>query len=91
MHTAIGLIALALGYKVFVEAGKEKEGLKILGQVIGVFVMVLAFAATLCGAMKCISGDGCPLTGKHLCSMGDREESAEGSKMCPVAHKPASE
>lgn len=45
----ISLIALALGYKVYVDAGKEKEGAKILGQAIGVFVMIAAVLVTLMG------------------------------------------
>lgn len=75
MKIAIALIALALGYKVFTEAAKEKEGLKLLGQVIGVFVMILSLLLTLCGIvmmMNCPYKDisdmkgKCPLTGQMM-------------------------
>ena len=38
MSIALSLIALVLGYKVFLDASKEKEGLKLLGQSIGIFL-----------------------------------------------------
>ena len=75
MKIAIALIALTLGYKVFTEASKEKDGLKLLGQTIGVFVMVLSLLLTLCGIsmmMNCYHNDfsglkgKCPLTGQMM-------------------------
>ncbi len=50
MFASLSLIALVLGYKVFVDASKEKEGLKILGQGIGVLVMVGSVALLLLGS-----------------------------------------
>ena len=47
MRTALFLIVLGFGYKIFVEASeKQKKSLKQLGQVVGVILM----AASLCGA-----------------------------------------
>ena len=75
MKIAIALIALALGYKVFSEASKEKEGLKLLGQTVGIFVMILSLLLTLCGVsmmMNCYQKDfsgfkgKCPLTGQMM-------------------------
>ena len=85
MHTAIALVALALGYKVFADAHKEKDGLKLLGQVIGIVVMLAAVLCMLCGAAKCVyksqcsmmSKNGCPLAAaKTACPMGDMSNSA---------------
>ena len=58
MMSALGLIALALGYKAFIDACKEKEGVKLLGQVIGIVVMIAAVLTMFCGAMKCMSKYG---------------------------------
>ena len=86
MHSAIALIALALGYKVFADAHKEKEGLKLLGQIIGIVVMLAAVLCILCGAAKCMyksqcslmSKTGCPLiAAKTACPMGDMSGSAK--------------
>jgi len=75
MHIALALIALTLGYKVFADASKEKEGLKLLGQIIGIFVMILALLGTLCGMMNTCHGSyknfhptktKCPLTGQMM-------------------------
>jgi len=79
MFTTVSLIALALGYKVFVDAGREKEGLKILGQVIGLFVMVAAVLSFVCGAAKCMSQAGCPLMSKYSCPMAGRADSSVDS------------
>lgn len=78
----ISLIALALGYKVYVDAGKEKEGVKILGQAIGVFVMIAAVLVTLMGF--------CPKyrDGKHgwgHCGKGRASvDCPMKKKMCPM-------
>ena len=73
MSIATGLIALGIGYLVYIAASKEKEGLKILGQVIGIFVMALSVLAILCAGMHCLSKGSCPLMGKHQCSMMKNE------------------
>ena len=71
MILGLSLIALALGYQVFLAASKEKEGLKSLGRVVGAFVMIAAFLGIVCGAMKCsymgkcfMMSKGCPLSAK---------------------------
>ena len=82
MGIAICLIALALGYKVFTDACKEKEGLKILGQIIGIFVMIASVLCAACphtwnyghssscyGRSDCygMRGSDCPMMKKSTC------------------------
>ena len=78
MSVAVCLIALALGYKVFADASKEKEGIRLLGQIIGIVVMVLALISTACATMKCAYKAGCPMMSKFRCSM---------SSSCPMSAK----
>ena len=85
MQASVALVALALGYKVFADAHKEKEGLKLLGQVIGLVVMLGAVLFLLCGAAKCMynsqcpmmSKSACPFTAKSACPMGVASDSAK--------------
>ena len=66
MRSAVALIALVLGYKSYVDACREKEGIKLLGQVIGIFVMIAAVLSLVCGAVKCFSrGADCPFSKKN--------------------------
>ncbi|MCG3176712.1 MAG: hypothetical protein MOGMAGMI_01672 [Candidatus Omnitrophica bacterium] len=58
MAGAIALIALGVGYLVFVTASKEKEGVKLLGQVIGIFVMIASLLCLICSSMKCVGKSG---------------------------------
>ena len=58
MIIALSLIALVFGYRVFLAATAEKEGIKILGQVIGVFVMI--------ASILLIFFSFCPSYGKFL-------------------------
>ena len=47
MHIGLSLIALAFGYKIFIEAMKEKKGSRrTLGRAIGIYVMLLGFIAS---------------------------------------------
>ena len=69
MSVALALIALAVGYKVFVDASKEKKDVKFLGQAIGIFIMVAALLSTVYGAMKCAYKSGCPMMSKFSCPM----------------------
>ena len=71
MHAAVALVALALGYKVFADAHREKDGLKLLGQIVGVAVMVAAVLCLLCGVAKCISRLDCPKTKCMMMSKGE--------------------
>ena len=76
MSCATGLIALGVGYLVFLHASKEKEGLKLLGQVIGIVIMIASLLSSMCAATKCMSQKGschfsskapmCPLSGKSM-------------------------
>ena len=67
MMLAPSLVALGVGYLVYITASKEKEGVKLLGQVIGIFVMIASVLAVACSAMHCRHKE-------HQCSMGDKKE-----------------
>ena len=86
MHAAVALVALALGYKVFADAHKEKEGLRLLGQIVGLVVMLAAVASMFCGMASCLSGgsqchmmakSGCPHAAKTVCPMGGASAEAD--------------
>ncbi len=72
MSTALCLIALCLGYIVYVNAVREKEGLRILGQVIGIVVMLAAVGGFLCSTMHRMKRDydgGCMMGQKMNCPL----------------------
>ena len=48
MSIALCLVALSAGYLVFVAAVKEEDGLRFLGQTIGVAVMLIAILTSAC-------------------------------------------
>ena len=81
MSCAVALIALSVGYLVYLHACKEKEGIKLLGQVIGIFVMIMAVAAFTCATAKCMKRYGC-LKGKNDCPTMSSK-----APMCPVGGK----
>lgn len=71
MSISFCLMALGLGYVVLVVASKEKEGLKILGQTVGVVILLVSLLTTICcltGSWIAKTGDGygakagCPVT-----------------------------
>ena len=71
MSCGVGLIALGVGYLVFSNAMKEKEGLKLLGQVIGILIMIGAIVSSLCIAKCKMMGGACPMSGKAMmCPVG---------------------
>ena len=72
MSCALGLIALGVGYLVFLNANKEKEGLKLLGQVLGILIMIAAVLSSLCAA-KYMKGGSCPFSSR--------------APMCPLSGK----
>lgn len=73
MGCATGLIALGIGYMVFLNASKEKGSLRQAGRIIGAVIIVVSILTGIC-AMKCkSSGGSCPLMGKKM--------------MCPVSDK----
>lgn len=84
MHIGLTLVALALGYKVLVDASKEKEGLKILGQAIGIFVILASIAGFACGVSRCIGKSG----GKY--GMNKDSCSMMGKADCPMAGEASS-
>ena len=73
MSCAVALVALSLGYLVYLHASKEKEGVKLLGQVIGIFVMIASVLCLMGSASKCMRKNGCPFSGK--------------APMCPLSAK----
>lgn len=70
MSVALCLMALSLGYLAFYQASHAKEGLKILGQTIGVIVMIISALTAACCLTQavCAKGSGssiisgCPIT-----------------------------
>jgi hypothetical protein len=85
MSAAVGLIALALGYFAYVRALKEKKGLRILGQVIGVVVMLGAVLSLVCAAMRCPKmHGGCPFKSKGMCSMRLHADSDDTSSQVGI-------
>ncbi len=81
MSCAMGLIALGVGYLVFLSASREKEGLKLLGQVIGITVMIAAVLSIVCASAKCMK-KGDYSMGKGSCPMVSK-----AAPMCPLSAK----
>jgi len=74
---ALGLIALGVGYLVFLNASKEKGNLRMAGRIIGAVIIVVSVLGAIC-AVKCKMGGGtCPM-------MGDK-------MMCPISAKTLAE
>ena len=80
MHCAVALLALGVGYLVLLQANKEKEGLKLLGQVIAIVIMLGALMSSICAAKHKMMGDCkgggkapmCPLSGKMMDSQAQQ-------------------
>ena len=85
MGCALALVALGVGYLVLLQANKEKEGLKLLGQAIAILIIIGAVLSSLCSAMKCAKGGGCPMHEKKMCAVSEK------GAMCPVTGKPMAE
>ena len=62
MGCAIGLIALGVGYMVFLSASKEQGSLRQVGRIIGAVIIVASIITGIC-TMLCKKG-GCPMSGK---------------------------
>lgn len=72
MSGVMCLIALSLGYLVYLTAVKEKDGLRILGQVIGIVVMLASIGGFLCSTMHRMKGGmggDCSMGSKMSCPM----------------------
>lgn len=81
MQSALLLIALGFGYKIFAEASaNNKKRVKQLGQLVGSVIMIISFLGTLCAVSYAIQYRkmNCPI-GKGW--MG-------GGKMCPITGMP---
>lgn len=75
MMATTALIALCLGYLTYVTASKEKEGVKLIGQAIGIAVMILAVLAMACGACRAYKS-------KAYCPTGSGSYAVQ--KYCPT-------
>ena len=81
MQSALLLIALGFGYKIFAEASSNgKKRVKQLGQLVGSVIMIVSFLGTLCAVSNAVQyGKAyCP-TGKNWLGSG---------KMCPFTGAP---
>ena len=75
MHITVDLIALAVGYKIYADACKEKEGLRLLGRAIGIVVMIAGLLCAAYGVSKCAMKQRCS-TMKQDCPMMSKANSA---------------
>ena len=71
MFIALNLIALALGYFVFLEATKQKNSAKTFGRMVGVFIITAALGIVFLtfaqwSAANCLKKGGCPM-GMKVC------------------------
>ncbi len=92
MNTALLLIALGFGFKIFAEAGKFGEkSVKRLGRFVGIFMMLVAFAgAGFTLWSKCYRGSlACPMPFHNAADAGYYSGPAgSGMKaMCPFKGK----
>lgn len=83
MQTALLLIALGFGFKIFAEASANaKKSVKQLGRLVGIVIMLVSFLGVTCNVFSVIrygkSGFYCPFSGKSIW----------GGKMCPITGKP---
>ena len=70
MWIALNLIAMAFGYKVLAAASKEKGGLKMVGQLVAMFILILAFASSSYAVLRYAKyrNPNCPMMVK-LCHL----------------------
>ena len=82
MSTALLLIALGFGFKIYVEASRTtKANTKRLGRIVAIFIMVLAATGALCHTAKsirCGLSAGCAKSGYFM---------GIGGKKCPLNKK----
>ena len=77
MGVTMNLAALCLGYLVFIQGSREKEGTRSLGRIIGIVVMLVAAACFAGSIMRCSLKGGCPMTKKMMCSMKGAAKAAK--------------
>ena len=64
MSCSLNLIVLGIGYIVLLKANRETKGLRLLGLLVGVLMMVGAVGSAICAA-KCAGGAPmCPVSYK---------------------------
>ena len=69
MFIALNLIALAMGYFVFIEATKQIGSAKTFGRAVGIFVITAALGTVLLAfaqwsGANCLKKGGCPMSMK---------------------------
>ncbi len=62
MRGALGLIAMGVGYLVFLKATKEQGSLRLTGRILGSVIIIVSILSVLCAA-TCKMGS-CPMSGK---------------------------
>lgn len=67
MGIAFSLIALGVGYKVYLDSSKEQGRLRTYGRAIGLFIIVASLAGVLCGTYFKLCG--APYYFKHFCPL----------------------
>ena len=76
MQTALLLIALGFGFKIFAEASTNaKKSVKQLGRLVGAFIMLVSFLGTICMV-------ACAIQYGKMYPMG--RGWMGGGKMCPI-------
>lgn len=78
------LLTSAAGYWVLTASGREKGRIKMLGQVLGLLIVVLSVAGTACKLYCTFTGTSCPMLGGKswgkACPMGSKVDA------CPAGH-----
>ena len=85
MGCAVNLIALGVGYMVFLSATKEKGGIRDFGRIVGIVIIIASIASGICGAMRCkylknacgMKSGMCPVMAKQKCPIGGMSGSAK--------------
>ena len=76
MKTGLLLISLGLGYKILIDALKEKGSLKVLGIVVAAVMMLVSAVGTGCIISYCTPSIGkkvwCPLSGAAASGVSDK-------------------
>lgn len=68
MGIALSLIALGVGYKVYLDASRQEGALKRWGKAIGIFIMIASLFGVMCGTYFKLCGRPflfkpfCPIT-----------------------------
>ncbi|OGW83274.1 MAG: hypothetical protein A3C47_02750 [Omnitrophica bacterium RIFCSPHIGHO2_02_FULL_51_18] len=85
MVIAGSLIALSLGYKVFLDATKEKGSTRSFGRILGTLVIIIALCGTVCGILYKV----CSYSGKADCKLMSKcaHVGSMMSSICPMGKK----